>query len=469
MKTYFGVRKEKIPCLLAIAGAIIYISLIFNDNLWMDEAFSASLIRDCSLAKVLERSAADTLPPLYNVLNYFITCMLGYHAWAMKLLSALPMIISMFAAAFVVRKRFGVLVSSLFIMCLWGMPTLLFYGVEIRMYSLGFMFALLTGMFAIESYYAKEKKENLRSFALMMLFACGAGYTHHFAFVTAGFCYGILLLGCIFFKRNKLKYWLVFTVLTLLLYVPCLLTTMGQMKRVSGYFTMPDASLHFVLQCMRLPFTTNVTAVSAILIVVFIAVVLAEIILNRDFLVLSGVLIYPGILAFGVLAGKLLGANIFTDRYLVPSIGFLWLSFAISVKRLATYLSAKAAKMAVMVIAIFIAVCDIICYSGQFKSEYAGGVEEMKRYFAENVEKDDKYVIFEGDYQIEICFRYYFPEFEKIKPEEIDSEAGVNIWYLKVPGYEDREAEITGKGYMLEKAGDFSFDRYEFSLYKIKR
>ena len=55
----------------ALLGSLIYISLIFNNNLWVDEAFTASLIRG-NLSEVWAATAADTLPPFYNFFNISI-------------------------------------------------------------------------------------------------------------------------------------------------------------------------------------------------------------------------------------------------------------------------------------------------------------------------------------------------------------------------------------------------------------
>ena len=60
-------RETLITLLLVLFSAAVYISLIFNNNIWMDEAFTASLIKT-DYAGVLERSMNDTLPPLYNLL-----------------------------------------------------------------------------------------------------------------------------------------------------------------------------------------------------------------------------------------------------------------------------------------------------------------------------------------------------------------------------------------------------------------
>ena len=135
--------------LLVLLGACVYLSLIFNHNVWLDEAFTANLIRT-DFAGVLSRSMQDTLPPLYNLLLKLTTDLFGYTVPVMKFTSLIPMVLTMLLGAGTIRKRFGNVTSYLFIVCLFTMPYLLFYGVEVRMYSWGFFFATGSGIFAYE-------------------------------------------------------------------------------------------------------------------------------------------------------------------------------------------------------------------------------------------------------------------------------------------------------------------------------
>ena len=177
MNTNTEKKENIIAWCLVIIGAIVYISLVFNNNVWLDEAFTASLVRT-DMAGVLERSMADTLPPLYNILLKISTDIFGYKVPVMKLTSVVPMIITMILSATVVRKRHGFLTSCLFTIALFTMPNLLFFGVEIRMYSLGFLFATASGIYAYE-FLVDYNKKNLIIFTVVSVLA---GYSHHFAF-----------------------------------------------------------------------------------------------------------------------------------------------------------------------------------------------------------------------------------------------------------------------------------------------
>ena len=91
----------------------------------------------------------------------------------------------------------------------------------------------------------------------------------------------------------------------------------------------------------------------------------------------------------------------------------------------------------------------------------------MTDYFQKNIKAGDEYLIYENDYQIEICFRYYFPSFKKCDWDTI-SDSG-QLWYLEVPGFESQMDSIKLHGYHATDAGEFSFDRYSFHLYHLEK
>ena len=515
--------------------SFLYISLIFNDNLWMDEAFSAVLIKG-SFSSVLENSAKDTLPPLYNILGWCAARLFGFSAPTLRLVSILPMIGILILSATLVRRYFGNMASILFSICITGMPQMLYYGTEIRMYALGLFFVTACGILAVTD-------NSAGGFTAFILCALGAGYTHHFAFVAVGFIFLFLLVKALISgnKKNLLKIVIQIAV-TAILYIPCLITTLHQMKRVTGYFTMPDINAAFIISCIKQPFITGITPLSAILILIYPCVcalkLLSELCIpaadKKDhdviFPVISGPLLFLCVLLFGAAACIILKTNIFSERYLFPTYGMLWLSFSIAASGLKNNALKKPTstgkdlisghrsmiagilplipRLFPVIITPILTAVLVTDYITEFKASYDPSVEEMKTYFEQNISPDDTYIIHEKNYEIEICFRYYFPEFKKTDWDKADPADGSQLWYIRpvnesensspisgetkdsgtyqisdtgqisdtdqhsnsviVPDADpDPTAEISGHGYTCEYAGDFSFDRYHFRLYKI--
>ena len=194
---------KRLPVLLAGAGSALYLILIFNNNLWMDEAFTACLVRG-SFREMLDRSFSDTLPPLYNLTAWCMTQVFGYNSVILKLTSVLPMVLLMFFSAFKLPSLFRESTASLFILCLITAPHMVHYGVEIRMYSMAMAFATIAAIFACEC----TVKTGFGPWLQFSVFTALAGYTHHFGLIADAFVWLALFISILAVKRHLLLSWL---------------------------------------------------------------------------------------------------------------------------------------------------------------------------------------------------------------------------------------------------------------------
>ncbi len=443
---------------LVFIGTIVYISLIFNNNVWLDEAFTASLIRT-NMAGVLSRSANDTLPPFYNILLKLMTDIWGYNIQVMKITSIIPMVFTMLLGATTVRRRFSNAASYFFIICLFTMPYLLFYGVEIRMYSWGFFFATASAIYA----YEVIKNSSRHNWFVFTLFSVGAGYTHHFAFVTVGFVYLFLLLYYILADRKHIRRWFICLGATILLYLPCMITTIRQFQTVSGYFAMPEITLSVFIKYLRYPYTVGNAFVS-IALAVLMLFLLVRFIFKKDrssddWFAFCGFLTYYGVLVFGTIISKIMTANIFVDRYLFFAFGALWLFFSISVSTLQ-----KAYRR---IICVFVLVIGVIGYEKEYQIEYADGLDTMQVVCDANFEAGDGTISFEEADAIAECLGFYYPDLTHYSVTEIQDIKG-QIWCIVTEEYAQRFQDFMDQNpYTSEFMGDFRFDRYQFKLYQL--
>ena len=465
---------------LVFLCAALYFSLTRNNNVWMDEAFTASLVKT-DLPGVLERSMNDTLPPLYNILLKLVTDLFGYRVPVMKLFSSLFMVLTAVLGAAVVRKRFGLITSIIFILSLVAMPNMLFFAVEIRMYSLGFFCATASGIYAYECIADSCRK----NWILFTLFSVLAGYSHHFAFVTAGFVYFFLLLYYIKYERAHLKRFFLCLPATFVLYLPCLIVTLKQLKQVSGYFSMPEITPGVFVKYMRYPFTVGVTPLS-LLLLAFVLFLLIRLFCHRIYpkkqlfcdnsrlpdasesnppqksFIPAYFFVYYCVLLFGTLVSKVMTANIFVDRYLFFATGLLWLFVAIEVSGLKKPFIYAAVGLELLV--------GIAGYIQAFQSEYAGKTTELIEYLSENVKPGDLLYTLEDAEGLSLSLPFYDSDLVNIESlielsdltENADSRT---IWCAILEGYEYTEDELGD--YELSYIGDFSFDRYRFSLFKM--
>lgn len=451
----------------------VFISLCFNQNVWLDEAFTATLVHT-SFKDVIARSMADTLPPLYNILLWTFTSIFGYHILVMKLTSVLPMILTLLLGATVVRRRHGFLSSISFMVLLTGMPLMLYYGVEVRMYSLGFLFSTAAGIFA----YEVINEFNIKNALLFSISVALAGYSHHFAFVAAGLVYGFLLLYYLFTDIKHLRQWFICLGITIGLYIPCGLVTLKQLQSVSGYFSMPDVDLKLFIQYAAYPFTTGFTPVSLLLILSVIIVIILNLkdLKNASCRVLicysiCCILIYYCVLIFGTIISKIMTANIFVDRYLFFSTGLIWLGVSILFARIEN----KYIKIALAIIALL---CLVTTYLIQFNLEYGNSANEEIAYMKENFKKNDVFYKVEDYEELQYCIPFYtiiacdFQMDCKYVLEDAISykldNPDTTLWIVVKDGFDvsDEDLEkLKDNNLSLIYDTDFDFDRYKCKVY----
>jgi len=474
-------KKENIITYSALALlSLVYISLCFTNNVWLDEAFTATLVHT-DMADVLRRSMADTLPPLYNILLKLTTTVFGYHVPVMKLTSVAPMILTMLLGATKIRKRFGLKTALIFMVCIAGMPMMLNYGIEIRMYSLGFFFATASGIYAYDIIHDFNRR-NCVIFAVMSALA---GYSHHFAFVAVGFVYLFLLIYFIFADRANIKRWFICLAITVGLYIPCMIVTLRQLKSVSGYFSMPDVDLHLFIQYAIYPFTTGTTIVSLLLLSVVALLAIYGLFLIRKnsehkadaIYALTCILVFYGVLLFGTAISKIMTANIFVDRYLFFSMGLIWLFVAIMIDFLPKGLPGKITLIASVVI---IALSFASTYRQQFKAEYDNPADDMIAFIKDNFTGNDKIYTVEDLEEMQFCIPFYsiianLPDdmYESSLNDALDdnSQSGGTTWIVVKDGCEISDEEVAvmkSYGKAPVYAATFSFERYLCDFYEVK-
>ena len=460
--------------------SLLFVSLCFNENVWLDEAFTATLVHT-DFAGVIERSMADTLPPLYNILLWATTSIFGYYIPVMKLTSVLPMILTLILGATAVRRRFGTASSLIFMACITGMPLMLYFGVEIRMYSLGFFFATASGVYAYEVVKDFSKKNCL----LFGILSALAGYSHHFAFVAVGFVYLFMLIYYFFAARKNIRRWFMCLVVTVVLYIPCGLITLKQLQSVSGYFTMPEVTPALFVQYMIYPFSTGVTPVSIVLMVLVLLLVCYSVgaIVRKHpdaelhIYALACFLVYYGVLVFGTLISKIMTANIFVDRYLFFSTGLIALGISVIIPRVRIRVLESYSIPACCVV---IAAVLITTYFAQFRTEYGNSAREELSFIRENFSEGD--LLYTVEFQEELqytipfyalyCgiddFTYYWDMDACL--DALRQNQDSSIWLVVQDGYEISEDELSAiekSGFKMEQAARFDFDRYGCDIYKI--
>ena len=117
-----------------------------------------------------------------------------------------------------------------------------------------------------------------------------------------------------------------------------------------------------------------------------------------------------------------------------------------------------------MVLLLAVSVFD---YADQYGIQHDARVEDMTRIMGSMIEDGDRYIIADDEnYELEICFRYFFPGLEKTDFEKEDGLSG-HLWYVARETDSKKAAPPHRQGYRSMEKGRFFFDRYSFTLYEM--
>ena len=340
--------------ILAAAMAAFSFSLCGAEDIWYDELFTMSFVRQ-PVGKLLELAAQDVHPPLYYlIVKAVLECVrlvlpAMNEVAAAKMVSVLPYLGLLAYSAVLVRKRDGWLCAGLFAFCLLSMPQLSNYTTEIRMYGWALFFLTAAFLHMREILLAGKKLH----WAAFWFYGICAAYTHYFAAVSAFFLY-LSLAGLLLWKHKKeggsagsgaflrtSAPWLACVALSVLAYLPWLPSAIRQVSAVrEDYWILPlewscfGGCVKFVLKPStgyQLP-----DYVLAVLLFGSLLLLLLRAFLNRkkeeafwrDAAYAScGIWVLAGTALFGI-AVSFLMRPVFVYRYMLPALGGFWFCFA---------------------------------------------------------------------------------------------------------------------------------------------
>ncbi|MGL5260197.1 MAG: glycosyltransferase family 39 protein, partial [Lachnospiraceae bacterium] len=220
--------------------SLLYLSLIFSKNIWTDEAYTLQLIEG-SFLDIIKGTANDVHPPLYYFFAKVIDFIFPNELLPQKLLTILPMSLTLVLGATKIRKLFGEIPSFFFLLFLTCIPCTMEFSVQVRMYSLALLFVTLCGVSAYELYVEPKRIH----WILFTFSALGAGYTHYFSLVSVAVIVGLLFLVFVA-KRKPLKPMLCSMACMILLYLPWFLILIQQLNRVTTSYWIPEITSHTI-------------------------------------------------------------------------------------------------------------------------------------------------------------------------------------------------------------------------------
>lgn len=367
-RLFKGDLSDKLGIILFIVSVLLLIIALasINQYVWDDEAFTINLASQ-SYSQVINGTAMDVHPPFHYLLlksTFDVVSFLNIsfnisisQIIVAKLVSIAPIILLLVFSFFVLRKRFGWLFTGLFTLCLIGMPKMLLYGFQIRMYSWALLFVTLTFYYAymitkssISSVSSPSSVSSVYSstkyWILLIIFSLLGAYTHYFALINTIVIYLLLLTYFLIKNRKEIKKLIISAAISVALYLPWLFIFLNQIKSHQGshsgqlLFNELPNFLWFIASPEIYRTFGNFSIIGSLLIIAYIALIISLFIDTKKHKEKSKSKIYgkfennfiylgPLIVIGTIFLTFLLSKSNFAARYIFTSLGVFWLSFSL--------------------------------------------------------------------------------------------------------------------------------------------
>lgn len=451
-----------LPIIIVIVS-VFYVTLIFNQNIWTDEAFTIDLVNSGSVPDIISGTANDVHPPLYYLICKFFVSIFGSSIQVYKIVSIIPMVLTMLLAVFYIKPWFGQKSSVLFVLFFNAIPCVLEYSVQIRMYSWSIFFITLC---SLSAYGIASNHRNVH-WVLLSLSALCACYTHNFAMISAVFIYLLLGIALIVKARKLPAKWFLSGAFVSVCFLPWLLILLRQTTdRVNNYWiekiTLETVAEYFSdLFDSRLPFST-VMFVVLFLLILILSVRNTKKSEKQEGIYVLCLFLVPLLTAFTGIMVSILITPFFIARYLIPCMGLLALALAIgfSKENLATRI----------ILCAFLVTMFLNSYYTNYIDEYhSSHTQELLTYMSENLGEND--LILYNYKQYGFVYECYFDNDQLRYLEEMDFASDYDtIWYFDSctsPWLPD--ATLTEYGLTKEYIATLGIEQNDFILYKITR
>lgn len=446
---------------------LLYLSLIFNNNVWTDEIFSMNLFK-AGFGEIVSETAKDVHPPLYYFLGRLFRLLFGESLQVQKVLTLIPMSLTLVLGATKVRKYFGDRTSFLFIILLGCIPCSMVYAVQVRMYSWALFCVTACGLAAWEIYV----NDRWSCWIWLTVTAVAAAYLHYFAFASVIIINGLLFLALLFSreKRKKLGKWVLFSLLMTVLYLPWMPYFYEQVTRVeAGYWIPPitgETVWSYFLWAFGLapvPQTTYVFLLISLLAGISCLVSVKK--GGEDgkagvFALLC--MAVPTLTAGGGILLSLLKQPIYRDQYVFPAMGLFCLFTAIGCRRFRK-------EIAALFLVFFLAV-GAISYRDNYRAEYKATLTaQTEEFFSENLGERDLVVYNYQAYYFN--YKYYFPEERLFYVRDVDLSRDFDrIWFLDTEmEWDFVPDQIIPYQLQIEYVGHYGIEDNEFDLYQVTK
>lgn len=220
---------------------MMILSLCFQKTIYYDEFYSLNW---CGLdwKNMMEKLVGDVHPPLYYIVLKIVLDLTNNSIFAERLLSFVFCLFFLWYGSLFIRKNFNS-ISALFFTCfVYFNPFMIQKAAEIRMYTMGCAFAVISGSMA---YYILKRKHR-KDWIIFTISSLVLAYIQYYGILAMCFLYGGLFLAFLVKKDLKnLAAWIKCSLVTIVGYLPWLPTAIRQITSVNDdyWIEMPSSRL----------------------------------------------------------------------------------------------------------------------------------------------------------------------------------------------------------------------------------
>lgn len=496
---FTGKNKKQNLILLGIIAvfSILYISLCFNYNLGVDEAYSVRTFNK-DWPELIQRTAGDTHPPLYYFIARTALLIFGEQIPKFKLAVAVFGVLSLSLSLIYIKPRFGFRTAVGYMVFFFGIPYLTEYVIQIRMYSPLVFFVTWASLAAVEVYHKTDKKH----WIILFIAALCACYTHNYGLLAAFVIYvelGVTLLirnkkryavslkdkkSCIVFNKEMLS-WFISGVGLVVCFFPWMLILVHQMENMPEHFMAQPVTAGLILEILTDLFASGTKYTTYMF---WFLLVIALVSCKSDFFRKgfnidtkdndTAALCMLGVFMFTLLLGIVLSLVItplLMTRYMVSCLGAFSVFMAYGLQKLSSVQVTLTKKCSFHVDpAILIALCVLAVgfqsYATNYKTQYLQyKTNDTVEFFEDNLGEND--IIVYNEPNTRWVYECYFKEDQLVFLSDMDfSQDCSTIWFMDSccdPWLNDDL--LTQNGLTKTYVGAYGIEYNDFSLYKITK
>ncbi|MDR3291630.1 MAG: glycosyltransferase family 39 protein [Methanobrevibacter sp.] len=476
--------------ILSIILLLVMLILGLNQALWNDETFTFQLI-SMSFNNMLSATAMDVHPPLYYIIlmgifKLFSPLFPTFNIIFAKLISIVPLILLIYFSFINLRKELDWLTGGIFAFCIITMPKLMFYGVQVRMYSWVMFFVTLSFYYS----YKITKQSTKKNWIIFTIFCLLAAYTHYYGAFAVGIIYLMLLVYLILKNRVLVKNWVFSTIAIILCYIPWMNIFLHKSKYFDSqqwYIPVSEEitkSFGVLFSPTNIMYDYNLTNLGMLLfisvILLIISYILFIIIKDRNysfnFLGLGGVFVLIATMAFAWLFSIYVSPMLYA-RYSFPMVGCLWLSVAVL---LAKFYSKKMIFIPILTVILLVGIMNCVSFIN-YETDLNSGDLEFRGY-VNQIGENDTIICLSSSFDVDF-FKFYLNSTNFVvgwNTSSIHSDIENKLkkgkiwvfdnWGKNTDGTKEFSNLLMENGFKLDDVGEIkqTYGNYPHNIYLIK-